>query len=70
MIKKLIITLLIVLALTIPVFAKFKYESGNNCFGIWVDDKTGVEYIIFSTSGRGGICPRYNADGTLRVREE
>ena len=33
-------------------------------------EETGVEYIVFSGYNRGGICPRYNADGTLRVREE
>lgn len=37
---------------------------------VMVDDETGVEYIIFSGYKRGGICPRYNADGTLRVRKE
>ena len=37
---------------------------------IYVDDETGVEYILFEGYNRGGICPRYNADGTLRVREE
>ena len=35
-----------------------------------VDEETGVEYIVFSGYNRGGICPRYNANGTLRVREE
>lgn len=35
-----------------------------------VDEETGVEYIVFSGYNRGGICPRYNADGTLRVRGE
>ena len=35
-----------------------------------VDEETGVEYIVFGGYNRGGICPRYNADGTLRVREE
>lgn len=35
-----------------------------------VDDETGVEYIVFGGYNRGGICPRYNADGTLRVSEE
>ena len=38
--------------------------------GIIVDEETGVEYIVFSWYNRGGICPRYNADGTLRVRGE
>lgn len=35
-----------------------------------VDEETGVEYVVYNGYNRGGICPRYNADGTLRVREE
>ena len=35
-----------------------------------VDEETGVEYVVFNGYNRGGICPRYNADGTLRVRGE
>ena len=32
------------------------------------DSETGVQYYVFSKNvdgGMGGICPRYNADGTL-----
>lgn len=36
---------------------------------IWTDEKTGVQYIIYSDisgyAGMGGITPRLNADGTL-----
>ena len=35
-----------------------------------VDDETGVEYIVFGGYNRGGICQRYNTDGTIRVRQE
>ena len=38
--------------------------------GIIVDEETGVEYVVYNGYNRGGICPRYNADGTLRVRGE
>lgn len=42
----------------------------NHLFVI-TDDKTGVQYIIYSEfgyrSGAGGITPRYNADGTLHI---
>ena len=36
---------------------------------IYVDDETGVNYVVFYESSKGGICPRYNADGTLYVDE-
>lgn len=35
------------------------------------DTETGVHYLIYRNAsgyaGMGGICPRYNADGTLYV---
>lgn len=35
------------------------------------DAETGIHYLVFKDSlfygGMGGICPRYNADGTLYV---
>lgn len=34
---------------------------------IWTDPETGVQYLLFSAVGRGGICPRYNADGSLMI---
>ena len=33
------------------------------------DPKTGVYYVIYSGGYRGGICPRYNADGSLYTGE-
>ena len=37
---------------------------------IYVDEYTGVEYLIYDGYQSGGVCPRYNADGTLRINEE
>lgn len=37
---------------------------------IYVDEETGVEYIVYDGYNRGGICPRYNADGSLRVEKK
>lgn len=34
---------------------------------VFVDEETGVEYVVFGGYNRGGICPRYNADGTIKV---
>lgn len=49
----------------------YKYHpiSDDNIY-IWVDKTTGVEYLIYVQGNRGGICPYYNADGTLRINEE
>ena len=32
---------------------------------IYEDEETGVEYIVFHVGYGTGVCPRYNADGTL-----
>lgn len=37
-------------------------KSGN--ISIYVDDETGVNYIIFHAGYKGGITTRLNADGT------
>lgn len=50
-------------------------EEHNNGIDIYeyVDEETGVHYVIYTKKvykgGAGGICPRYNADGTLYVTE-
>lgn len=48
-----------------------EYASDNTDIEEWRDTETGVHYFIYSESvykgGCGGICPRYNADGTLYV---
>ena len=41
---------------------------------VWTDEETGVQYLIYSDrhsdSGMGGITPRLNADGTIRVVDD
>lgn len=44
--------------------------TGDVCIEFYTDKETGVEYVIYNAPYRGGICPRYNADGSLYVREE
>lgn len=34
----------------------------------YVDKETGVNYLIYDGAYAGGICPRYNADGSLYIR--
>jgi len=38
-------------------------------YSTYIDEETGVNYMIYFDSNGGGICPRYNADGTLYVSE-
>lgn len=44
-------------------------ESAHYVF-LYVDEYTGVEYLIYDGYQSGGVCPRYNADGTLKINEE
>ena len=44
-------------------------ESPQYIFS-YVDEYTGVEYLIYDGCYNGGMCPRYNADGTLKINEE
>lgn len=46
------------------------YKYGSYCVFVYVDELTGVEYLIFSDSRQGGITLRYNTDGTLKINEE
>ena len=54
--------------------------SGNGYFGVelvthygalflYEDTETGVQYFAWKHGYAGGICPRYNADGTLYVED-
>jgi len=45
-------------------------DISNNRIGIWVDEETGVNYIIYSSAYKGGITQRLNADGTVYVSGE
>lgn len=54
-----------------------KFTDGHNRVDVWIDPDTGVNYLLYvwySTSAAtsvkvGGMCPRYNADGSLMVSE-
>lgn len=41
------------------------YRSSEWHFGIYQDNETGVQYIVYRSFKGGGIIPRYNADGSL-----
>lgn len=43
------------------------YNTGGKKVYVYMDTVTGVQYII---NEKGGMCPRYNTDGTLYVEED
>lgn len=45
------------------------YIQDSLNFDFYVDKETCVEYIIFNGGYRGGITPRLNADGTLKLNK-
>lgn len=46
------------------------YEYGSHYVYVYVDEYTGVEYLLYDGYQSGGVCPRYNSDGTLKINEE
>ena len=45
------------------------YIQDSLNFDFYVDKETCIEYIIFNGGYRGGITPRLNADGTLKLNK-
>ena len=79
---KKILALLIILAVAFTIIgcetAEAKDESMHPTFTngnmrVEIDKETGVNYIVYydyvKTGCGAGVCPRYNADGTLYVSE-
>lgn len=62
-----VITASILLILVLCGWKKVDHESLNIAMAAitYEDEETGVEYIVFHTGYGVGVCPRYNADGTL-----
>lgn len=44
--------------------------SGDSYIQFYVDPETKVEYVMYYGGYAGGICPRYNPDGSLYIKEE
>jgi outer membrane biogenesis lipoprotein LolB len=61
--KRLIFVLLMIATLML-VGCGATYE---NTAGVhfWKDAATGVYYVVHESNNGIGVCPRYNADGTL-----
>ncbi len=47
-----------------------QYENnGSSRFYVYVDPDTGVNYMVYAAPYKGGITPRYNANGSLFVSQ-
>ena len=44
-------------------------EGGNYEVADYIDPETGVHYLLLHWTYGSGICPRYNADGSLMVED-
>lgn len=71
-----IITLLILSIIIVGVACSKQNDTRSNLsvndvdsFAIkdYVDPETGVHYLLYEDGDAGGICPRYNADGSIMV---
>jgi len=47
-----------------------EHSADDSNIFFYTDSATGVQYVIFSDVYKGGICPRYNTDGTLMIQEK
>lgn len=53
-----------------PFADRFDVFYGDSQEHVILDKATGVYYLWVNTSYEGGLCPMYNADGSLVVWEE
>lgn len=53
-----------------PFADRFDMFPGDSVEHVIIDKATGVCYLWVNTIYEGGICPMYNADGSLVVWEE
>ena len=74
--KKAIICVLLIFALALTgcessenAENESELSEYSNSVYLYIDDETGVEYLVFNSINEGGICPRFNADGSLCVSE-
>ena len=70
--KKTILFILLIIAMMLcgcKNEAKIGLKSQEDYITFYTDPVTKVDYIIYHYAYQGGICPRYNPDGSLFVRE-
>ena len=75
--KKILLLIILILLLTGCGAEPISKTDSNNTyyiqdsmnFDFYIDKETCIEYIIFSGGYKGGITPRLNTDGTLKLNE-
>lgn len=62
---------LIALLIAIAILLAGCGVTYENTAGVhfWKDTATGVYYVVHESNNGIGVCPRYNADGTLYTGE-
>lgn len=65
--RKLLLVVVFIIFVVCGCRAATVTESGSIFVTFYTDPETGVEYVIYREDQAGGICPRYNADGSLYV---
>lgn len=64
--KIVLVAITVLIASMLCGFASHKlYGYTQPDFYYIVDKETGVNYVVLSDTYKGGICPRYNRDGSL-----
>lgn len=67
--KLILISLVVVMLLAAGCDAELETMSDVPGAGItdYRDPETGVHYLIYGIGNQGGMCVRYNADGSIMV---
>lgn len=72
--KKYIVAIItaVLLILMLCGWKRVSRESvwGRDNIFTYVDEETGVEYVVYRCDYGVGICPRYNTDGSLKINKE
>lgn len=64
-----IVSILLILSLCGWKDAEYGW-SENDYVSVFVDEATNVEYVVVREPRGVGVCPRYNADGTLMIHKQ
>jgi hypothetical protein len=69
--KRILVVLMCVFVMFTMCGCKTNAETNNvsvfESITIYVDEETGVNYMLYDGYDSGGITPRYNEDGSLYV---
>lgn len=64
-----LLTVLMCIASVLARCAKSREPgSGDYWIQLYVDPETKVEYVLYVNGYAGGVCPRYNPDGSLYIK--